>query len=475
MLTLEGGYHMPHRSGVILFLSGVLSLLISASVFAASVNLPQTGQKKCYDSTGTERTCAGTGEDGEIRAGAAWPDARFTVSGDCVTDNLTGLMWTKDANIAFGKVAWETALSAIDLCGYTDWRLPNVNELESLFHAGINEDTCGGSSLCSSVAAWLNYMGFINVQSASAWYWTSTTYQKDAPIYAWAIDLQFGGINDGGHKLTAPKYAWMVRTNQTTNVPANLWRTGQTTSYATGDDVYYGKGIAWPSPRFTVSGDCVTDNLTGLMWAKDANIFGSVTWQTALEDAYGLTLCDYSDWRLPNRKELYSLIDHSQIAPALPSGHPFDNVVSISGKYWSSTTYDYYLSSLSNYRNNAWYVEMYYGRVDYGDKTDTILSHYVWPVRGGILSCTNTPIKISGRSINYATVQEAYDEVTAVKTIMMPEYVFTEALSFSGSKTVSLEGGYDCGFAAQSGYTTIYGSLTIAGTGGVAVDRMIIK
>jgi hypothetical protein len=46
----------------------------------------------------------------------------------------------------------------------------------------------------------------------------------------------------------------------------DLPETGQTTSYATGDDGDLEMGVAWPSPRFTVSGDCVTDNLTGLMW-----------------------------------------------------------------------------------------------------------------------------------------------------------------------------------------------------------------
>lgn len=54
-------------------------------------------------------------------------------------------------------------------------------------------------------------------------------------------------------------------------------------------------GVAWPNPRFTVSGDCVTDNLTGLMWAKDANLINSQwTWQGALDFAMGLSLYGYS-------------------------------------------------------------------------------------------------------------------------------------------------------------------------------------
>ena len=91
--------------------------------------------------------------------------------------------------------------------------------------------------------------------------------------------------------------------------------------------------MAWPNPRFTVSGDCVTDNLTGLMWAKNANLpNGTRTWQGALDYVASMNsgsgLCGYHDWRLPNRKELLSLIDYSQYNPALPLNHPFINVQS---------------------------------------------------------------------------------------------------------------------------------------------------
>ena len=66
-----------------------------------SVNLPRTGQTICYNVSGTAIACAGTGQDGDTPAGVAWPSPRFTVGtgaeAKCVTDNLTGLMWTKDA------------------------------------------------------------------------------------------------------------------------------------------------------------------------------------------------------------------------------------------------------------------------------------------------------------------------------------------------------------------------------------------
>src|SRR4030067_2752761 len=85
-------------------------IFISTSAFASPVNLPQTGQSKCDDTAGVEIPCAGTGQDGEIQAGVAWPSSRFTLSGDCVTDNLTGLMWPRNGNLAGTTINWDSAI-----------------------------------------------------------------------------------------------------------------------------------------------------------------------------------------------------------------------------------------------------------------------------------------------------------------------------------------------------------------------------
>ena len=140
------------------------------------------------------------------------------------------------------------------------------------------------------------------------------------------------------------------------------------------------KGVAWPTPRFTDNGDgTVTDNLTGLIWLKDANAFGTRTWANALADCATLNsgehgLTDGSvegDWRLPNVQELQSLIDYGQSNPALPSGHPFTGVGS--SFYWSATT-------IAGFTTVAWYVTVGYGHVDDDVKSN---ANYVWPVRGG--------------------------------------------------------------------------------------------
>ncbi len=167
-------------------------------------------------------------------------------------------------------------------------------------------------------------------------------------------------------------------------------KTGQTASYATGDDGDLEKGVAWPSPRFTDNANgTVTDNLTGLIWLKTANCWGyGVTWANALANANSLAsgACDLSDgsapgqWRLPNVNELQSLLNRMYTNPPLPntagtgqwtSGNPFTNVVYVN--YWTSSPY--YSG------DNVFVVSMWDARVSYFRRDQTILC--AWPVRGG--------------------------------------------------------------------------------------------
>lgn len=174
-----------------------------------------------------------------------------------------------------------------------------------------------------------------------------------------------------------------------TSSVAPVAKTGQTTSYATGDDGDLEKGVAWPSPRFTDNGDgTVTDNLTGLIWLKNANCFGSKSWSQALSDANTLNSpeCGLSDgsvegeWRLPNVRELHSLVHYGVIDLAVPNaagagkwteGDPFTGIQS--GNYWSSTSY-------AGHLDYAWIVYLVNGYMLYDSKTQAL---YVWPVRGG--------------------------------------------------------------------------------------------
>ncbi len=354
---------------IISFVTAVIFLCLWAGIAGAgTIQLPQTGQQKCYNEAGSEIACAGTGQDGDVRSGVEWPEPRFTVNGDCITDNLTGLTWTKNAKPS-GEKKWSAALAfanSFSACGYsTGWRLPNIVEMESLFNAGE-----------ADIMGWLTNQGFTGL-SDYPYYWSSTTKCYDSTA-AWVVPMWWGGVSTK-EKENETAFVWPVHGD--TALPAQLWRTGQTTTYGTGDDGALKQGVAWPSPRFVVSGQCVTDNLTGLMWPQNANLLNaSKTWEEALGYAKDLTLCGSSDWRLPNREELVSLGDLSRYEPGLPEGHPFTNVQS--SAYWSSTT------SMAD-TNWAWQLDMYHGTPRRNNKSS---SAFVWPVSSPGATATLTVI-----------------------------------------------------------------------------------
>ena len=169
--------------------------------------------------------------------------------------------------------------------------------------------------------------------------------------------------------------------------PSPIAATGQTASYGDSDDGALEVGVVWPDPRFTDNGDgTVTDNLTGLVWLQNANCFLNTTWSSALTAANQMAngSCGLTDgsaageWRLPNTKELQSLIHYGHNDPALPntagtgkwsSGDPFIGVQS--NYYWSGTTY-------SSTTSIAWSVHFYMGDIYHDVKTSAF---YVWPVR----------------------------------------------------------------------------------------------
>ncbi len=131
----------------------------------------------------------------------------------------------------------------------------------------------------------------------------------------------------------------------------------------------------------------VVDHLTGLVWLKNANCTetvggvnkssGVLAWANALAWTAALDNgnCGLNDgsiasqWRLPNRSELQSLIDHHLSSPALPADHPFTHVQS--NYYWSSTTF-------APGTDGAWGVNLTDGNVYAGGATFIL---YVWPVR----------------------------------------------------------------------------------------------
>jgi hypothetical protein len=252
--------------------------------------------------------------------------------------------------------------------GYTDWCLPNINEIESLTDKGRVDPTLSQGHPFTSVQ--FNY-------------WSSTTVYNNINK-AWYIWLGSYGYIGQNEKDTLDYIGmWPVRSS--INGTIQLSKTGQNTSYSPGDDGDLQRGVAWPDPRFTDHDDgTVTDNLTGLMWTKDANLSaGALSWQQALDYVAGMNdgayqNFGYTDWSLPNRSQLRSLLDYSVYLPVLPSDHPFSNVQwdDGPGSYWTSTSASYYDPPPET---TPWTIFMRFGFIGIGEQFDS----YVWPVRGG--------------------------------------------------------------------------------------------
>lgn len=419
-----------------MFLTGLVVLaIIPCHAQAATVQLPETGQTTSY----------AAGDDGSLREGVTWPVPRFFNNGNgTMTDMLTGLTWLKDANCAKtigfdpdkkgdGSMLWSRAIDFVaginignyGVCsaGLQDWRLPNINELESLVNAEV-----------PSPAAWLTAQGFSNVYVTSFGnYWSSTSH----PIWsgnAWVVSMIIGDVDYSGMELNTSS-VWPVRGS--TSPPAQVWKTGQTDMARSGDDGDLEQGVAWPLQRFVIircdangpcadqSSDCdnnvstdvVYDALTGLVWTRDADLpKGKKIWEDALTYANGRNLCGVaSGWHLPNRKEMRSLVQFGERNDIWFYDIGFQNTKGTQEDYyWTSTTY----GPSTAY---AWYWrdldgQTHFSPLGQGDKKS---SAYVWPVNGSCIGSAQTLIPAGQGFLSYPPT---------VSPAACPEYAFARPL-----------------------------------------------
>ncbi len=162
----------------------------------------RTGQRSCWDGSGNLVVCTGTGQDGELRKGV---QRIYTDNGDgTVTDEQTGLMWEKlcaDGSIHDVRTyyTWDDAFavkvatlnSGGGFAGYTDWRVPNVNELQSLvnykrYHPAVSpvfDGWCPTSCTVLTCSC-----------TNSSGYWSSSTDVAN-PTHAWSVNFNAGNMN----------------------------------------------------------------------------------------------------------------------------------------------------------------------------------------------------------------------------------------------------------------------------------------
>ncbi|MEO5333480.1 MAG: DUF1566 domain-containing protein [Magnetococcus sp. YQC-5] len=361
-----------------------------------TINLVQNYSKEYLQALGS---LPGTGEDLDHAGsglGNAWSEInRFTNNQNgTVTDNLTGLVWLKKANCgqfytldlpASSTKTWSAAVTASNSlasgkCGLTDgsaagaWRLPNVRELATLVDFGRSAPSLPTGHPFDGIPS----------GAGPHYYWTSTSAAADAVNKAWAVDLASGLItaaaNGNAYHLLA------VKGGQFNWVASPTPKSGQTVLQQGGDDGDLEKGVAWPTPRFEASNGTVTDKLTGLIWMKNAGCWTAMDWTASLgmvSNFNNLTLpwqttCGVAsaqtDWRMPNIRELSSLIHYGLAGPAIQSG-VFDNVKSGTDYYWSST-------SVTNPGGNAWFLSPDDGTISWNAQSSSS-GYYLLLVRGG--------------------------------------------------------------------------------------------
>lgn len=310
-----------------------------------------TGQSATYDATAEIDPPpvgeAFAGQDAQVQGNQ--PD--YTDNGDgTVTDEVTGLMWSQSPDLdgdgdidADDKLTYDQAMasaSEVSVGGYDDWRVPSIKELYSLIQfTGIDPS------------------GYTGTETEGLVPFIDTDY------------FDFGyGDTDAGERIidaqmaTSTLYLDTTMNGQQTMFGVNF-ADGRIKGYGLqgGPDspggkqfyVYYVRGASdYGVNDFTDNGDgTVTDEATGLMWSQSDSGSG-MTWQEALawaEQANTEQYLGHSDWRLPNVKELQSIVDYTR-SPGTTDSAALDPVLEATAitneagqadyaAYWSSTTH----------------------------------------------------------------------------------------------------------------------------------------
>jgi len=308
----------------------------------------RTDQRSCYGAGGAEIPCEGTGQDGDLNKGRPWPEPRFEVDGDQVLDRLTGSVWTRSANLPGFPLTWAEAWNYVEemnrrgMFGRSDWTLPSRSGLFSLIsHARINP------------ALPLEHP-FVDV--FSGYYWTGEGVARYLS-QSWYIHL------GGGRVFKGMKHgSYMV------------WPVVEPRSSNNGPDTGAEASEGVPR-RFVNHGTTVLDRSTGLEWTRQAGLkTGAVDWHSALEAIRSMNAQKEhggTDWRLPNVRELESIVCLDDYSPALTGDHPFENTAA---SYWSATTSVYEPTY-------AWVLHMDDGAIGVGFKQNKEFG--AWPVRDG--------------------------------------------------------------------------------------------
>jgi hypothetical protein len=295
---------------IVTILLALFSLNVQATYTSTAFPIPDSGKTKCYD-LGKEIPCPEPdedfyGQDGNYLINPPSYTKMDEIGNDLpddaehwimVRDNVTGLIWevkTDDGSIhdKNNQYTWYDSnsntndgytgtagdgtdtedfivtLNAENFGGYSDWRLPSLQELSSIVMLNRYDP-----------AIETNF--FKNVMSL--FYWSSTSYDKNSVS---ARGISFGNGNASYRKKSLPYYVRAVR-----------------------------GGLRRSFNPLIINGDGTITNVnTGLMWQRLAYDI-QIEWQNALSYCENLSLAGYHDWRLPSQKETQSIINHYNTSP----------------------------------------------------------------------------------------------------------------------------------------------------------------
>lgn len=286
--------------------------LVAQSISKTIKRLPDTGQTKSFTDT--------YGEDNDYTENVPY----YIDNGDgTIADTITGLLWQQ---VDGGEMTIENAkiyVENLSLGGYDDWRLPTTIEAYTIQNLQFNNPS----------------LDIIYFPKTNAEYWWTSNVQANDINKIWVTNAG-GGI--GNHLKSET-----ISAGGTKRFHARAVRNT------------YSKNIV---ERFKPINDQITiDSLTGLMWHR-LPYDTAFSWENALNYAENLSVGQYSDWRLPNIKELQSLQDVALIMPCMNTSI-FPNIGI--KKYWSS-------SSQNNQATRAWNFDTSFGITTQTSKDDKL-------------------------------------------------------------------------------------------------------
>lgn len=242
-----------------------------------------------------------------------------------VTDNVTGLMWQQDmgSKITYAQALQNAASSTLG--GHSDWRLPTIKELYSLtlYNGRVMGDYAVDMFIDTNYFVQPIGNTAIGEREIDAQTWSVTQYvgltmMGDSTVF---------GVNFVDGRLKGyPKYD-----PQSGNANVAYFRLVRgNMDYGINDLVDNGDGT-------------ITDLATGLMWQQSDD--GTTRdWENALDYAESLTLAGHDDWRLPNPKELHSILDYTRTPSVTnsPAIDPLFDCTEITDPAGATGQYGYY-------------------------------------------------------------------------------------------------------------------------------------